>query len=61
MGKKHGGLNQVGKVKSQTPEVSKNDKPKKPTGRALKRAQYNKRFIANGDIPNTKNPNKQSL
>ena len=57
MGKKHGGLNQVGKVKSQTPQVSKTDKPKKPTGRALKRAQYNKRVIVNGGI--TKNPNKQ--
>lgn len=35
----------AGKVKSQTPKVDKQEKPKKPKGRAFKRLQYTKRFI----------------
>jgi ribosomal protein S30 len=39
----HGGLSQAGKVKGQTPKVEKTVRTsKKLTGRARKRAQYNK-------------------
>ena len=43
MGKVHGSLARAGKVKSQTPKLDKQEKPKKPTGRAKKRLQYNRR------------------
>ncbi|KAJ3277654.1 hypothetical protein HK104_003098 [Borealophlyctis nickersoniae] len=45
-GKVHGSLARAGKVKGQTPKVSKQeDKKKKKTGRAKKRIQYNRRFV----------------
>ncbi|CCG81278.1 40S ribosomal protein S30 [Taphrina deformans PYCC 5710] len=45
MGKVHGSLARAGKVKSQTPKVEKQEKPKQPKGRALKRIKYNRRFV----------------
>jgi small subunit ribosomal protein S30e len=45
MGKVHGGLSRAGKVKGQTPKVEPEDKKKKVTGRAARRAQYNARFV----------------
>ncbi|QSL64663.1 hypothetical protein MERGE_001965 [Pneumocystis wakefieldiae] len=45
MGKVHGSLARAGKVKSQTPRVEKQEKPKRPCGRARKRLQYNRRFV----------------
>ena len=44
-GKVHGSLARAGKVKSQTPKVEKDDKKKKPRGRANKRLLYNRRFV----------------
>lgn len=41
---KHGGLNQVGKVRGLTPKVDKEDIPKKPKGRANMRRKYNRRY-----------------
>lgn len=41
----HGSLARAGKVKNQTPKVAKQEKKKKPTGRAKKRFQYNRRFV----------------
>uniref|UniRef100_A0A182NHU0 40S ribosomal protein S30 n=1 Tax=Anopheles dirus TaxID=7168 RepID=A0A182NHU0_9DIPT len=43
-GKVHGSLARAGKVKSQTPAVDKRDKKKSKTGRAKRRAQFNRRF-----------------
>ncbi|KAM1062503.1 hypothetical protein EV2_027580 [Malus domestica] len=45
MGKVHGSLARAGKVRGQTPKVAKQDKKKKPRGRAHKRLQYNRRFV----------------
>ncbi|KAL8208436.1 hypothetical protein R6Q57_007848 [Mikania cordata] len=45
MGKVHGSLARAGKVRGQTPKVSKQDKKKQPRGRAHKRIQYNRRFV----------------
>ncbi|KAL4399632.1 40S ribosomal protein S30 [Malassezia pachydermatis] len=45
MGKVHGSLARAGKVKSQTPKVEKQEKPKTPKGRAKKRILYNRRFV----------------
>ncbi|CAK9863744.1 unnamed protein product [Sphagnum jensenii] len=45
VGKVHGSLARAGKVRGQTPKVAKQDKKKKPTGRAHKRMQYNRRFV----------------
>ncbi|KAF7143072.1 hypothetical protein RHSIM_Rhsim05G0030100 [Rhododendron simsii] len=42
MGKVHGSLARAGKVRGQTPKVAKQDKKKKPRGRAHKRMQYNR-------------------
>jgi small subunit ribosomal protein S30e len=39
----HGSLARAGKVRSQTPKVDKQEKKKKPTGRAKKRILYNRR------------------
>ena len=36
MGKQHGTLAKAGKVRKQTPKVAKQDKPRKPRGRAFK-------------------------
>merc|ERR1712178_536012 len=40
-GKVHGSLARAGKVKGQTPKVEAEEKKKKKTGRAARRAQYN--------------------
>ncbi|KAN0066236.1 40S ribosomal protein S30 [Thecaphora frezii] len=45
MGKVHGSLARAGKVKSQTPKIEKQEKPKQPKGRAKKRLLYNRRFV----------------
>lgn len=45
MGKVHGSLARAGKVKSQTPKVEKQEKPKQPRGRAHKRILYNRRYV----------------
>nr|PNR60547.1 hypothetical protein PHYPA_003340 [Physcomitrium patens] len=45
IGKVHGSLARAGKVRGQTPKVAKQDKKKKPKGRAHKRMQYNRRFV----------------
>jgi small subunit ribosomal protein S30e len=45
MSKVHGSLARAGKVRGQTPKVAKQDKKKKPKGRAHKRMQYNRRFV----------------
>jgi len=45
MGKVHGSLARAGKVKSQTPKVEKQEKPKTPKGRAHKRMIYNRRYV----------------
>merc|ERR1712037_162622 len=44
-GKVHGSLARAGKVRGQTPKVEKQEKRKKPTGRAKRRIQYNRRFV----------------
>ena len=49
-GKVHGSLARAGKVRGQTPKVAKQDKKKKPRGRAHKRMQYNRRFVTAGQI-----------
>ncbi|KAK4771756.1 hypothetical protein SAY86_013531 [Trapa natans] len=48
--KVHGSLARAGKVRGQTPKVAKQDKKKKPRGRAHKRMQYNRRFVTAGKI-----------
>ncbi|GAB1317342.1 40S ribosomal protein S30 [Madurella fahalii] len=45
MGKVHGSLARAGKVKSQTPKVEPQEKPKTPKGRAHKRELYTRRFV----------------
>merc|ERR1712020_59118 len=45
-GKVHGSLARAGKVRGQTPKVDKQEKKKKRTGRAKRRWQYRKRFVA---------------
>ncbi|CAL8080871.1 unnamed protein product [Calicophoron daubneyi] len=45
-GKVHGSLARAGKVRAQTPKVERQEKKKKPRGRAKRRMQYNKRFVA---------------
>lgn len=44
-GKVHGSLARAGKVRGQAPKVPKQEKKKKPTGRAMKRIKYNRRFV----------------
>merc|ERR1711976_635376 len=44
-GKVHGPLARAGKVKGQTPKVEAEEKKKRKTGRAARRAQYNRRFV----------------
>ena len=44
-GKVHGSLARAGKVRGQCPKVPKQEKPKKPTGRAMQRLKYNRRFV----------------
>jgi len=63
MGKVHGSLARAGKVRGQTPKVSKQEKKKKVVvGRAKKRLQYNRRFVnvAVG-LGKKKGPNTQPL
>mgnify|MGYP003685981957 CR=1 FL=1 len=63
MGKVHGSLARAGKVRGQTPKVSKQEKSKKVVvGRAKKRLQYNRRFVnvAVG-LGKKKGPNTQPL
>ncbi|EZG55537.1 40S ribosomal protein S30 [Gregarina niphandrodes] len=62
VGKVHGSLARAGKVKSQTPRVSKQDKEKPLTGRAKKRMQYNKRFmtLAKKQMGPKRGPNSQA-
>lgn len=49
-GKVHGSLARAGKVRGQTPKVAKQDKKKKPRGRAYKRMQHNRRFVTAGEF-----------
>ena len=56
-GKVHGSLARAGKVRGQTPKVAKQDKKKKPRGRAHKRMQYNRRFVTAGIYYSPPNPN----
>ncbi|PXF49350.1 40S ribosomal protein S30 [Gracilariopsis chorda] len=44
-GKVHGSLARAGKVRGQTPKVAKQEKPKKPRGRAAMRLKYNRRYV----------------
>merc|ERR1739849_9887 len=44
-GKVPGSLARAGKVKGQTPKVEAEEKKKRKTGRAARRAQYNRRFV----------------
>ncbi|KAF7154110.1 hypothetical protein RHSIM_Rhsim01G0065400 [Rhododendron simsii] len=44
-GKVHGSLARAGKVRGQTLKEAKQDKKKKPSGRAHKRMQYDRRFV----------------
>ncbi len=48
-GKVHGSLARAGKVRGQTPKVAKQEKKKKPKGRAMKRIKYNRRFVNVGE------------
>jgi len=62
MGKVHGSLARAGKVKGQTPKVAKAEKKKGLTGRAKKRAQYNKRFVSVvAGFGKKKGPNTQAI
>ncbi|KAK8086482.1 ribosomal protein S30 [Apiospora phragmitis] len=58
MGKVHGSLaraeGNAGKVKSQTPKVEAQEKPKTPKGRAHKREIYTRRFVNTSDAPGAK-------
>ena len=49
VGKVHGSLARAGKVRGQTPKVPKQEKKKKPTGRAMKRVKYTRRFLNVGE------------
>lgn len=53
-GKVHGSLARAGKVRAQTPKVDKQEKKKKPTGRAKRRLQYNRRFVNAVRVPGRK-------
>ncbi|VEL32787.1 unnamed protein product [Protopolystoma xenopodis] len=50
-GKVHGSLARAGKVRNQTPKVEKQEKKKKPRGRAKRRMQYTSRFVAVVAVP----------
>lgn len=49
VGKVHGSLARAGKVRGQTPKVPKQEKKKRPRGRAMKRMKYNRRFVNVGE------------
>merc|ERR1712184_29955 len=61
-GKVHGSLARAGKVKGQTPKVEAEEKRKRKTGRAAKRAQYNARFVTTSSAFSGKRvgPNNQA-
>merc|ERR1711934_292090 len=61
-GKVHGSLALAGKVKGQTPKVEAEEKRKRKTGRAAKRAQYNARFVTTSSAFSGKRvgPNNQA-
>lgn len=61
-GKVHGSLARAGKVRNQTPKVTKQEKKKLATGRAKKRIQYNRRFVNVVTAPGGKRlgPNSQA-
>ncbi|KAK4538092.1 hypothetical protein CDCA_CDCA16G4117 [Cyanidium caldarium] len=62
MGKVHGSLARAGKVKAQTPKVAKQEKIKRPRGRANLRAKYVRRFVKVVAGPGRKKgPNAQSV
>lgn len=44
-GKVHGSLSRAGKVRAQTPKVEKQEKPKKPKGRAGQRLKFNRYVV----------------
>eukprot|EP00703_Trepomonas_sp_PC1_P004397 JAP92209.1 Ribosomal protein S30 [Trepomonas sp. PC1] len=46
MARAHGGLANAGKVRKQTPKVTKQQKSRSVTGRAALRAQYKKFFCS---------------
>nr|CAC86461.1 putative 40S ribosomal protein S30 [Polytomella sp. Pringsheim 198.80] len=61
MGKVHGSLARAGKVRGQTPKVAKQEKKKRPVGRALKRVKYIRRFVnVVSGIGKKKGPNSNS-
>ena len=62
IGKVHGSLTRAGKVKNQTPKVDKYERARKAkTGRAKKRASYNRRFMTPEALdPRRKGPNAGS-
>jgi small subunit ribosomal protein S30e len=60
MGKHHGSLAKAGKVRKQTPKVAKQDKAKKPRGRAYKRVLYQNKFNLIGSVKSRKTPNSNS-
>jgi small subunit ribosomal protein S30e len=57
MGKQHGTIAKAGKVRKQTPKVAKQDKHRKPRGRAYKRMLYQKKFMSVLPGQKTKSPN----
>merc|ERR1712157_521278 len=61
-GKVHGSLARAGKVEGQTPKVEAEEKRKKRTGRAARRAQYNRRFVTSNSAfgGKKKGPNCQA-
>ncbi|XP_063584709.1 ubiquitin-like FUBI-ribosomal protein eS30 fusion protein [Penaeus indicus] len=60
-GKVHGSLSRAGKVKGQTPVVEKKEKRKGKTGRAKRRAQYERRLFLASAVPSgsRRGPNAQ--
>ncbi|KAK4098644.1 hypothetical protein N658DRAFT_431472 [Parathielavia hyrcaniae] len=62
MGKVHGSLARAGKVKSQTPKVDPQEKPKSPKGRAHKRELYTRRFVnVTAVLPNGKRKVREAM
>ena len=62
MAKQHGSLARAGNVRGQTPKVQKEEKKKKPRGRAFKRLKYSRRFLnVVVGIGKKKGPNTQAV
>ncbi|XP_063602646.1 ubiquitin-like FUBI-ribosomal protein eS30 fusion protein [Penaeus indicus] len=61
-GKVHGSLSRAGKVKGQTPVVERKEKKKAKTGRAKRRAQYERRLCLAGAVSqgSRRGPNAQA-